>query len=202
MAHRYILTTPMANRYIFNTELTGYIKIDEPGGQWNNCTFSFKLPPDILEQAEKDREELLDWAKSKVPNPTRININQPKWDEEGLVKYSYLGESTRPAVVFVDTEGTVLEKDVLAAVRKGTKVRIIVQQSPYTKPSIGTKLVVLGVQVIELNTGTVVDSGELEGDDVAAMFAKAPAIDGYKASAPQVRAVEEQPEADNGDYDF
>jgi hypothetical protein len=192
----------MANRYIFNTTLTGYIKIDEPGGQWNNCTFAFKLPADILRQCEQDREELLSWAKTKVPNPSRVNINKPKWDEEGLVKYSYLGETGRAAVVFVDTEGTPLEKDVLASIRKGTKVRIIAQQSPYTKPSLGTKLVVLGVQVIELNTGDVMDSGALEGDDVAALFAAATPIDGYKASSPQVRVSQAEPELDNGDYDF
>lgn len=194
----------MANRYIFNTSLTGFIKIDEPGGQWNNCTFAFQVPPDVLGQMEQDREELLTWAKSKVPNPSRVNVNNAKWDETGLVKYSYLGETNRPAVVFVDTEGTVLEKDVLRAVRKGTKVRIIAQQSPYTKPSLGTKLVVLGVQVIQLNTGDLVDSGELEGDDVAALFAAAPAVAGYKASAPQVRDAEPAAESSTEPdaYDF
>lgn len=192
----------MANRYIFNTTLTGYIRVDEPGGQYNNCTFSFKIPQETFEQVSKDREELLEWAKTKVPNPSRMNLNRPSWDEEGTVKYSYLGETGRAAVVFVDTEGTPLEKDVLASIRKGTKVRIIVQQSPYTKPALGTKLVVLGVQVIELNTNNVLDSGALEGDDVAALFAAAPAIDGYKASAPQVRVPEAATEPDNGDYDF
>jgi len=192
----------MANRYIFNTTLTGFIKVDEPGGQWNNCTFSFQIPSDTLAQVEQDRKELLEWAKSKIPNPSRVNINNPKWDEEGLVKYSYLGETNRPAVVFVDTEGTVLEKDVLRAIRKGSKVRVIMQQSPYTKPSLGTKLVVLGVQVIELNTSDVVDSGSLEGSDVAALFASAPAIDGYKASAPQVREAQPTTQTDSSDYDF
>jgi hypothetical protein len=192
----------MANRYIFNTTLTGYIKIDEPGGQWNNCTFSFKLPADILTQVEQDREELLEWAKSKVPNPSRVNINKEKWDEEGLVKYSYLGETNRPAVVFVDTEGVILQKEVLASIRKDTKVRVIMQQSPYTKPSLGTKVTVLGVQVIELNTGNAIDSGSLDGDDVTALFAAAPPIDGFKASEPQVRTVETTEQSDNGDYDF
>ena len=182
----------MANRYIFNTTLTGYIKIDEPGGQWNNCTFAFQVPPDVLAQMQQDREELLTWARTKVPNPSRLNVNNPKWDETGLVKYSYLGETNRPAVVFVDTEGSVLEKDVLGAIRKGTKVRIITQQSPYTKPSLGTKLVVLGVEVIQLSTGDLVDSGDLEGDDVAAMFAASGSVKGYTASAPQVR---DNPEA-------
>jgi hypothetical protein len=86
----------------------------------------------------------------------------------------------------------VLEKDVLGAIRKGTKVRIITQQSPYTKPSLGTKLVVLGVEVIQLSTGDLVDSGDLEGDDVAAMFAASGSVKGYTASAPQVR---DNPEA-------
>lgn len=192
----------MANRYIFNTTLSGFIKIDEPGGQWNNCTFAFRIPPDTLTQVESDREELLAWAKTKVQNPSRVTINAPKWDDDGQVKYSYLGETGRPAVVFVDTEGSILDKDVLKAARKGTKVRIIVQQSPYTKPNLGTKLTVLGVQVIELNTSDVVDSGSLEGDDVAALFAAAPAIDGFKAASPQIREAQAAVPSDSSDYDF
>jgi hypothetical protein len=91
---------------------------------------------------------------------------------------------------------------VLRSVREGTKVRLIVQQKPNPyADKIGTKLIVLGAQVLELNTGKVVDSGDLTVDDVQALFAAAPVV-GYKASAPQVRAAEAETKTDNGDYDF
>ena len=188
------------NRYIFNTELTGFIKIDEPGGKFNNCTFAITIPKDVLGNIETDRDELIEWAKTKLGNPKRVEIKLPPWDEDGLVKYSYLGESNRPAVVFVDTEGSPLSREVLASIRKGTKVRVIAQQSPYTKPAVGTKFRILGCQVLELVTGNgAIDSGELTDEDVVAMFQATP-ISGYKASEPQVRpavAVEE-----STDYDF
>lgn len=188
------------NRYIFNTELTGFIKIDEPGGKYNNCTFAITIPTDVLADVENDREELIEWAKTKLGNPKRLEIKLPQWDEDGLVKYSYLGETNRPAVVFVDTEGSPLSKEVLASIRKGTKVRVIAQQSPYTKPVVGTKFRILGCQVLELVTGNgAVDSGSLTEEDVVAMF-QAAAIDGYKASEPQVRKAE-TPEPTSG-YDF
>lgn len=177
----------MANRYTFETELEGFINVGEPSGKFNNCCFAFRLPQAVLEQAEADREELLAWAKTKVTG--RINTNLPKWDDAGLVKISYGGDTGRPAPVFIDTEGAVLEDAVRKSIRKGTKVRLIVDQKPYTKPSLGTTLKVLGVQVLELAAGAVADSGDLTDDDVIALFQKSA---GFKQSAPAPRkAVEE-----------
>ena len=56
----------MANQYVFNCKLEGFIKIDEDGGQFNNRTFAYTIPADVLSEVENDREELLKWAKSKV----------------------------------------------------------------------------------------------------------------------------------------
>ena len=77
--------------------------------------------------------------------------------------------------------------DILKSVRKGTKVNIIVQQSPYLYGNkVGTKFVVVGVQIVELVTGNgAVDSGTLTAEEVAGMFGK---VDGFKASEPAVRA--------------
>lgn len=183
------------NRYVFDTTLEGYVNVYEPSGKYNNCCFGFRLPPQVLEQAESDREELLEWAKTKVDNPKRVALNPPKWDDEGLVKYSYAGESGRPEPVFVDTEGSPIERSVLRDVRKGTKVRLIAQQSPYTKPSLGTTIKVLGVQIVELVAGNgAIDSGDLSAEDVASIFGT---VQGYKASQPVVR------EGGSGEsYDF
>jgi len=186
----------MKNRYVFDAALDGFINVYEDSGKYNNRSFSFQLPAAVLEQAEADREELLTWAKSKVDNPKRVAINPPKWDEEGLVKYSYGGETNRLEPVFVDAAGDPIDAAVLRQVRKGTKVRLIVQQSPYTKPSLGTTLKVLGVQIIELVTGTgAVDSGSLSAEDVASIFGE---VQGYRASAPAVR----QAESVEASYDF
>jgi hypothetical protein len=188
------------NRYKFAAQLEGFINVFEDSGKFNNRCFSFKLPPEVVEQAEADREELLEWAASKAPNPKRVEKALPKWDDEGLVKYSYGGETKRPEPVFVDTEGKPLERGVLKDIRRGTKVNIIVQQSPYVFGSkVGTKFKVLGVQVVELATGGgAVDSGDLSVEDVAALFGEA---DGFKQSDPVVRDGRTE-ESSGESYDF
>ena len=186
------------NRYTFATELTGFINVAEPAGKFNNCCFSFVVPSDVLSQMEADREELLAWAKTKVQG--RVNTNLPKWDDEGLVKVSFDGDTGRKRPVFVDTQGDAIELSVLKDVRKGTKVRLIVQQTPYTKPSMGTTLKVLGVQIVELASGSgAVDSGDLSVEDVAGMFG---AVEGFKQSAPAVRDARPATEESSSEYEF
>ena len=185
------------NRYVFETTLEGFINLAEPSGKYNNCAFSFKLPQAVMDEAEADREELLKWAKSKVDG--RANVNMAKWDETGLVKYSFDGETNRARPVVIDSNGDVVEMDVLKAIRGGTKVRLIVQQFPYTKPSIGTSVKVLGMQIIELATGMgAVDSGNLSVADVAEIFGTA---DGFNQSEPSVREAV-APVASGSSYDF
>jgi hypothetical protein len=186
------------NRYTFDTELEGFIRLGEDGGKFNNQSFSFTLPDDIFEQAEKDREELLAWARTKCENPKRVTTNVPKWDEQGLVKISFGGETGRTCI-FIDTEGQPIPVPVLKQVSKGTKVRIIAQHSPYSKPALGTTLKVLGVMIIELKTfGGAADSGDLSVEDVASLFGK---VEGFKASSPAVRkAADEGAEAYEIDF--
>jgi len=188
----------MANRYVFDTTLEGFINVFEPSGKFNNCCFSFKLPQEVLDTAETDREELLKWCKTKVENPSRIALNPPKWDEDGLCKYSYDGDTGRPAPVFVDTSGDPIEKETLRSVRRGTKVRLIAQQKPYTKPAMGTTIKVLGVQIVELSSANgSVDSGDMSAEDVASMFGT---VDGFKQGEPAVRQAEVV--GDGESYDF
>jgi hypothetical protein len=187
------------NRYIFETTLEGFINLGEPSGKFNNCCFAFRLTPDVLEQASKDREELLDWARTKVENPKRIALNPEKWDDEGLVKFSFDGDTGRARPVFVDSSGDVIPLAVLKSVSRGTKVKIACQQTPYTKPAMGTTIKVIGVQVIELATmNGAVDSGNLSVEDVASLFGT---TEGFKADSPQVRD-EREPVAAEGTYDF
>ena len=153
------------NRYVFQTTLQGFVNCGEPSGQFNNCAFQFILPPDVLSQADKDRDELMVWVNSKATG--RVGENPSKWDEDGLVKYSFDGDTGRARPVFVDTNGDPLSMETLKSVSKGTKVKIACQQFPYTKPNKGTSLKVLGVQVIELVTSNgASDSGSLSTEDL------------------------------------
>ena len=190
------------NRYVINTTLEGFVNVYKPSGKFNNCSFSFRLSGDEIDQAEKDREELLSWAKTKVENPKRVQVNRPKWDDEGLVSYSYLGETKREEPIFIDSNGDTLDREVLKTLRAGTKAKLIVQQTPYTKPALGTTLKVYGVQVIKLATGMgASDSGSLSVDDVKDLFGT---TEGYKQSSPAVRAepADGSPCSIEPNYDF
>lgn len=192
----------MANRYQFTSTLEGYVNVYEDSGKFNNRSFAYQLPSDLLETVEADRTELLDWAKSKATG--RVQIAMTPWDDSGLCKYTYgEGDGARkpkPEPVFVDSTGVPIEKAVLRDVRKGTKVNMIVQQKPYcVGPNVGTSMRVIGVQIIELATGNgAVDSGDLSVDEVAGMFGS---VKGYSQADPAVRK-EEGVVGDGDAYDF
>lgn len=190
------------NRYVFNTTLEGFVNVYEDSGKFNNRTFAYQIPAETLKQVEEDRTELIAWVKTKATG--RVQEAITPWDEEGTCKYTYgAGDGTRkakPEPVFVDTHGDPIDRAILRDVRKGTKVRLIVQQKPYSMgPNVGTSLRVLGVQIVELvGANGVVDSGDLSVEDVASIFGS---VDGFKASEPAVRkteAVDNKPDS----YDF
>ena len=170
------------NRYIFESVIDGFVNVYEDSGKFNNRSFSFTIPDEVLGQCETDSEVAL-----------------PKWDETGLVKYAYGGETKRPEPVFVDTTGAPVERSVLKDLRRGTKVKLIVQQAPYIfGQKVGTKFRVVGVQIIELATGNgSVDSGDMSVEDVASLFGT---TDGFKQDEPQVRKAETV--GDGETYDF
>ena len=65
---------------------------------------------------------------------------------------------------------------------------------------VGTRLLVKGVQIIELSSGNgSVDSGDMSADDVAAIFGS---TTGFKQSDPQVRKAEEVESEAADSYDF
>ena len=189
------------NRYVFNTTLEGFINVFEDGGKFNNRGFTFTIPKTELEQINADREELIAWIKSK--NSQRLPEGLPAWDEEGRVKYNYgEGDGTRkpkPEPIIIDSDGELVERSILKDVRKGTKVRLILQQKPYGIGTFNTSIRVIGLQIIELATGNgSVDSGEMTVEDVASIFGK---VEGYKTSEPQVRKAEAVV-GDGDSYDF
>ena len=187
----------MANRHVIETTLEGYINVYEDSEKYKTRSFKYKIPADVVQKLEGEREELLDWAKSKATG--RVQEAFAPWDDEGLAGYSY-GEArpNNPIPVFVDTTGEPVEMSVLRDIRKGSKVRLIIQHKPYSLPGkIGTSIKVVGCQIVELVTGNgVVDSGNLSAEDVSSMFGT---VDGFKADSPAVRPAAV---ATEDSYDF
>ena len=196
-----IETMSKPNQYVFETELEGYLNVYEDSGKYENRTFSYRIPEDVLKQVEKDRSELLKWVDSKLENQKRVALNPAPYDDEGLCKYSYSDQDKKPVPVFVDTEGSPLSESDRQNLRKGTKAVLIVNQTPYTKPAKGTSLKVVGVQVTKLVTASgASDSGDLSVEDVNAIFGTR---SGYKASTPAVSApADATPCSVEQSYDF
>lgn len=187
------------NRYIFQTELEGFVNVFEDSGKYNNRCFGYTIPDDVVAKMEEDREELLDWVRTKSNG--RVSEALPPWDEKNLAKYSY-GEGDgsskpKPEPVFIDTDNEPIDRAVLKDMRKTTRVELVVQQKPYTfGKTIGTSLRVLVVQVLELATGNgAIDSGVISLEDAAAMVSKKK---GYKQSEP----APQDGRTDSEGYDF
>ncbi len=186
------------NRYVFETQLEGFINVYQDSGKYENRCFSYTIPAETLEKVEKDRKELLKWVDTKLENPKRVALNPEPWDDEGLCKYSYSETAKKPIPVFVDTEGQPLSDSDLQNLRKGTQAVLIVDQSPYTKPAKGTSLKVVGVQVTKLVTATgATDSGDMSLEDINSIFGTR---DGYKSSSPTVS--DDRPVEVANSYDF
>jgi hypothetical protein len=171
----------MSNRFLITTELEGYINALKPGGKFNKCVINFRIPSEDLEKMNESFESGLKWAESKATK--RVARKLPKWDEEGLVTYNYSGDSKVPMFPWIDSQGKEIDLDT--DVRKGTKVRLVIDLKPYIYGNeVGVSLKVKGARVLQLVTGNgAVDSGDLSADQVAALLGTG---DGYKQSEPNV----------------
>ena len=185
----------MSNRFLIATELEGYINALKPGGKFNKCVINFRIPPEDLEKMNESYESGLKWAESKAGK--RVSRKLPKWDEEGLVNYNYGGESKVPMFAWVDSDSKEVALDT--DIRKGTKVRLIIDLKPYVYGNeVGVSLKVKGARVLELVTGNgAVDSGDLTADEVAALLGTG---DGYKQAEPNVK--DGRPEETAEAYEF
>lgn len=185
----------MSNRFLITTELEGYINALKPGGKFNKCTIGFRIPPEDLEAMNESFESGLKWAESKATK--RVSRELPKWDDNGYVTYNYGGEQGPPMFPWVDSEGK--ELDINTDVRKGTKVRLIIDLKPYLYANkVGVSLKVKGARVLQLVTGNgAVDSGDLSADEVAALLGTG---DGFKQSEPNVKDGRVESEEDA--YEF
>ena len=156
----------------------------------------------MVEELEVDRTDSIKWAESKLKNPKRSTLKPEPWEEvaEGSykVKFSW-NEENKPPIV--DTEGTVIT-DANLPIFSGSQVKIAFYQKPYILRdgvTYGTSLKLVGVQLVSINGGAGVDTGDMAADDVAALFGT---TKGYKASEPNVTPTVEAEDTDTSDDDF
>ena len=154
---------------------------------------------DIVSTLEKEREDVLAWAQSKLKNPKRSTLKPEPWEEvsEGKykVKFSW-NEDNKPPVV--DTEGTVIT-DKKLPLYSGSQVKLAFYQKPYILRdgiTYGSSLKLVGIQVVSVNGQAGVDVGDMAEEDVAALFGT---TKGYKATETNVIPNEETTE-DEDDF--
>ena len=141
---------------------------------------------ELIDALEADRAESLQWAQTKLKNPKRSTLKPEPWEEvsEGQykIKFSW-NEETKPPVV--DTEGTHIT-DADTPMYSGSRVKLAFYQKPYILRdgvTYGTSLKLVGVQLVSLSAAAGVDTGDMNPDDVAALFGK---TEGFKAGEPNV----------------
>ena len=176
-------------------KLEGFQAILEPGKF--GYSLSAVVDEEVIDALETERQALLGWAESKLKNPKRATLKPTPWEEveEGkfIVKFSW-AEDKRPPVV--DTEGTpITNEDV--PVYEGSKVKIGFHQKPYILRdgvTYGTSLKLSGIQVVSIQSGAGVDTGDLDENGVAELFGK---TQGFIADDPNVTPAEEAPVPDD-----
>jgi hypothetical protein len=176
-------------RFVITTTLEGYINALIPSGKFNNCTIGFRIPEEELPKFDAVYEQALEWGKNKMAGK-RFTSELPKWDESGLVKVSYGGDSNTPMFPWVDTDGVAV--DLQTQIWKGTVVKLIVDLKPYVyAQKVGCSFKVKGAQIIKLVSSGGSDSGGMDETEVAALFGK---TEGFKTGSPSF-----EPSQDPGD---
>ena len=164
--------------------LTGFQSILKPSKF--GYTLKAVVNSDIVDALEKEREDCLKWAESKLKNPKRSVLKPEPWEEvekgKYLVKFTWKDDKKPPVV---DTEGTPIT-NTETPVYEGSKVKLGFHQKPYVMRdgmSYGTSLKLNGIQIVSLQSGAGVDVGDLNEEDVAELFGK---TKGFKTDDPNV----------------
>ena len=191
-------------RTIFKTEepviLEGYQAVLKPG------KFGFSLmaivDQDMTDQLDSDRPGSLKWAESKLKNPKRSVLKPEPWEEvaEGKYKIKFKwNEETKP--VIVDTEGTPVTDENIP-VYSGSKVKLAFYQKPYVLRdgvTYGTSLKLVGVQIVSVSAAAGTDVGDMEEEDVTAIFGT---TKGFKQSEPNIIAIQQEEAVEQDVEDF
>ena len=141
---------------------------------------------DIVDALETERADCLKWAESKLKNPKRSTLRPEPWEEVAdgkyIIKFSWADDKKPPVV---DTEGTPITNED-TRVYEGSKVKIGFHQKPYILRdgvTYGTSLKLSGVQIVSIQSGAGVDTGDLDEGGVAELFGK---TSGFKTDDPNV----------------
>jgi hypothetical protein len=177
-------------RTIFKTEepvvLEGYQAVLKPS------KFGFTLmaivDQDMADKLDSDRPGSLKWAESKLKNPKRATLKPEPWEEvaEGKYKVKFTWKDDNKPVI-VDTEGTPVTDENIP-IYSGSKVKLAFYQKPYVLKdgvTYGTSLKLVGVQIVSISAAAGTDVGDMEDEDVTAMFGT---TKGFKQSEPNVIA--------------
>ena len=164
--------------------LEGYQAILKP----SKFGYSLKavVGEEIVNKLEDERVDCLKWAESKLKNKSRSMLRPEPWEKVAqgkfLIKFSW-ADDKRPPVV--DTEGApIINTDT--PVYEGSKVKLGFHQKPYILKdgvTYGTSLKLSGVQIVSIQNGAGLDTGDLDEIGVAELFGK---TSGFKADDPNV----------------
>jgi len=163
--------------------LEGYQAVMKPSQY--GYSLSAIVPQDIIDQLEPDRNQSLEWCLTRVKNAKRAVCKPEPWEEvsKGMykVKFSWKDE-TKPPIV--DTEGT-LVTDENIPVYGGATVKLAFYQKPYIMKddTYGTSLKLKGIQLVSLQAGAGIDTGDMSAEAAADLFGK---TEGFVAAAPNV----------------
>ncbi len=181
------------NRFIITATLEGFINALRPGGKFDNCTISFKIPPAELQEFDECFEKCIAWGvktlKDKKVSERKIEKAAPKWEENGLVKYNYAGDDNPPMFPWVDAKGEPIDLGI--SIWKGTVVRLIIDLKPYIYGNkVGCSLKVRGAQILKLvSSGGGSDAGDLSDEEVTNLFGE---VDGFSQSDPNFNPPEDE----------
>ena len=155
---------------------------------------------EIIDELEEERVDCLKWAESKLKNPKRSTLRPEPWEEVAKGKYTIKfswNEDKRPPIV--DTEGTLIQ-DTNTPVYEGSMVKLGFIQKPYLLKdgvTYGTSLKLAGVQIVSLNSGAGIDSGDLNETEVAELFGT---CKGFKADDPNVTSTPTETASEDEDF--
>ena len=164
--------------------LEGYQAILKP----SKFGYSLKavVGKEVVDALETERADCLKWAESKLKNPKRSTLRPEPWEEVAdgkyIIKFSWADDKKPPVV---DTEGTPITNED-TPVYEGSKVKLGFHQKPYILRdgvTYGTSLKLSGVQVVSIQSGAGVDTGDLDANEVAELFGT---TSGFKTSDPNV----------------
>ena len=155
---------------------------------------------DVIDVLDEEREDILKWAESKLKNPKRSTLKPEPWEEVAKGKYKIKfswNEDNRPPVVY--TEGTPIT-DERTPLYGGSTVKLGFYQKPYILRdgvTYGSSLNLVGVQVVSVKGEAMVDTGDLDANQVAELFGTTA---GFKTSDPNVTVTANDQTEDEEDF--